>query len=222
MMTSKIESLVPPSPERNGQLHRSSSRESLTAHPLLSPGSSSLNVSSSSASPDSNITRIASPSSVSAATAPKYLPYTPRHRVPTGTVSTGTAVSSPVSAVPVTPLQQHGTYPGATNVSATSKLQLQNLKAIAQNHGLDASCLGWAILEEIVLGSDHGGPAWNDIWNALTVGKVSDNSSLSTHLVFGVIDKVVFDLIGWSCYVGDYSPPFGASERTRVYNSGVP
>jgi hypothetical protein len=58
------------------------------------------------------------------------------------------------------------------NASATSKLQLQNLKAAAQNSGLDAGSLGWVILEELVTGSDHS-PAWNEIWNMITINKVS-------------------------------------------------
>jgi hypothetical protein len=52
---------------------------------------------------------------------------------------------------------------------ATSKLQLMNLKAAAQNVGLDTGSVGWAILEKLV-GSEGG--EWIEIWNALWVGKV--------------------------------------------------
>lgn len=138
----------------NSKIHRTPSHEALAAHPLLSPGPSSASVSSTGSSPET--TRVAPP---------KYLPYTPRHRPPTGTVTTGTTgtiVSSPLSVSP-----QH--YQGTA--SATSKLQLQNLKAAAQNLGLDAGSLGWAMLEELVSGVDHN-PAWNEIWSLLTVGKV--------------------------------------------------
>ncbi|KAJ7920681.1 hypothetical protein B0H13DRAFT_1867405 [Mycena leptocephala] len=53
---------------------------------------------------------------------------------------------------------------------ATSKLQLMNLKAAAQNVGLDTGCVGWAILEKLVA-SESG--EWADIWNALWVGKAT-------------------------------------------------
>lgn len=140
--------------DNHAKIHRSPSHETLAAHPLLSPGPTSGSVSSTNSSPEAN--RIA---------APKYLPYTPRHRPPTGTVTigtTGTTVSSPVS---VSPQQHQG------NASATSKLQLQNLKAAAQNFGLDAGSLGWAMLEVLVCGSDHG-PDWNEIWSAIASDKV--------------------------------------------------
>ena len=98
--------------------------------------------------------------------APKYLPYTPRQaRVVTGSATTGTA-SSPVSAAPAHLPQQ----PGAS--VATGRLQLQNLKAVAQNHALDTSSLGWALLEELVIGADAA-PGWVELWHALSTGKVS-------------------------------------------------
>jgi hypothetical protein len=59
---------------------------------------------------------------------------------------------------------------------ATSKLQLMNLKAAAQNVGLDTGCVGWAILEKLVA-SESG--EWADIWNALWVGKVCVSSKIN-------------------------------------------
>jgi hypothetical protein len=52
---------------------------------------------------------------------------------------------------------------------ATSKLQLMNLKAAAQNVGLDTGSVGWAILEKLV--ASEGGQ-WSAIWHALSIGKV--------------------------------------------------
>lgn len=135
------------------QLQRASSpspsltREPLTAHPLLSPTPSSTAV---------NTTGSAEVHGVS--TAPRYVPYTPRHR--TAAATTGTSLQSSVT---VSPQQQNG--------GATSKLQLMNLKAGAQSVGLDTGSVGWEILEKLVGEHDHS-PDWNDIWTALTTGKV--------------------------------------------------
>ncbi|CAK5273819.1 unnamed protein product [Mycena citricolor] len=116
----------------------------LTAHPLLSPSSPN--------TPDPT-QRIPSP-------VPRYVPYTPRQRsAPTAATTIGTTTHS--SAVASAPQQQGG---------ATSKLQLMNLKAEAQNIGLDTSSVGWAILEKLV-GSDGG--EWTDVWSALAVGKAT-------------------------------------------------
>ena len=162
----------------SGRLKHTPSHELLTAHPLLSPDKPpSLNVATSSepllgndatitASPSQDSSRTATASSTvqTSVSAPKYLPYTPRHtRVSPGSATTGTA-SSPVS---VSPLQQ----PQQQHASATSRLQLQNLKAVAQNHGLDSGSVGWAMLEELVGGSDYSS-AWIEIWNTVAVGKV--------------------------------------------------
>lgn len=54
---------------------------------------------------------------------------------------------------------------------ATSKLQLMNLKAAAQKGGLDTASTGWAILEKLGTESDHS-PEWNEVWNAISKGKV--------------------------------------------------
>jgi len=47
-----------------------------------------------------------------------------------------------------------------------------NLKAAAQNIGLDASSVGWAMLEKLIHESDHS-PEWNETWHALSIDKVS-------------------------------------------------
>lgn len=124
-------------------LSRTSSHESLTAHPLLSP----------------TLAVATSPASSDPTAAPRYVPYTPRQRVATtSTTTTGTtALSSPP--------------PHSFQGDATSKLQLMNLKAAAQKGGLDAASTGWAILEKLGTEGDHG-PEWNRIWAALAVGKV--------------------------------------------------
>lgn len=174
-MTGRDGSLRPSSPAGTGQprVHRVPSSESLTTHPLLSPAGSSLNVNGATpgalsveTSPGHNHSAGASaPNAAPVSASPKYLPYTPRHpRVPAGAATTGMTASSPVSVSP-----QHHQQGGAA--SATSKLQLQNLKAVAQEHGLDVNSLGWAMLEEIITGSDHN-IAWSEIWNAIAIGKV--------------------------------------------------
>ncbi|KAJ7481797.1 hypothetical protein FB451DRAFT_1237212 [Mycena latifolia] len=77
---------------------------------------------------------------------PHYVPYTPRHRgTPTAATTTGMT-----------------THP--------RKLQLMNLKAAAQNVGLDHGSVGWAILEKLV--SSDGGE-WVEIWSALSIGKAT-------------------------------------------------
>lgn len=180
--------LRPVSPAHgSGHLQRTTSHELLTAHPLLNSGPSTgaLNIStspssSSSHAPQQDLGRTATTSSTvqapgPAGTAPKYLPYTPRQaRVVTGSATTGTA-SSPVSAAAAHIPQQTS---GSGGSAATSRLQLQNLKAVAQHHALDTGSLGWALLEELVGGADPA-PAWLEAWNALAVGKVNSVSSFT-------------------------------------------
>lgn len=122
---------------------RTGSRDNLATHPLLSSGPSTL---SPSPTPESQSSSV-----------PKYVPYTPRQRLPT----TSTTAQPPVSVSP-----QHQLTGGAT-----SKLQLMNLKAAAQDIGLDTACLGWAILEK--LSHDGETEEWADIWGAITKGKAS-------------------------------------------------
>ncbi|ETW79165.1 hypothetical protein HETIRDRAFT_420333 [Heterobasidion irregulare TC 32-1] len=136
------------------QLQRASSpspsltREPLTAHPLLSPTPSSTAVNTADSVEVHGVS-----------TAPRYVPYTPRHR--TAAATTGTSLQSSVT---VSPQQQNG--------GATSKLQLMNLKAGAQSVGLDTGSVGWEILEKLV-GEHNHSPDWSDIWTALTTGKAT-------------------------------------------------
>lgn len=90
---------------------------------------------------------------------PRYVPYTPRQRVAATVPTTGTSGTT----VHPPSFQPH-------QGDATSKLQIMNLKAAAQNVGLDTGTLGWSILEKIVLEND--GSEWAEIMSALTSGKV--------------------------------------------------
>ncbi|OCH86943.1 hypothetical protein OBBRIDRAFT_782382 [Obba rivulosa] len=126
------------------------SHESLHAHPLLSP----------------NPSLSSGDSPTRAATPPRYVPYTPRQRVaPTSAMTTAGATSVSAGTASSPQAQQH---PG----DAASKLQLMHLKAAAQSVGLDSQSTGWAILERLAAETDHG-PEWNEIWNALAVGRAT-------------------------------------------------
>ncbi|KAL6306233.1 hypothetical protein BKA93DRAFT_895417 [Sparassis latifolia] len=153
---------------RGTSLTRNGSHESLSAHPLLSPTPSIIQPASSSSSVDSH--NSASPSN-SNETPPRYVPYTPRQRVAPTSVTTGTTMHPNINSAP----QQHS-FQG----DATSKLQLMNLKAAAQRIGLDINSAGWAILERLSEETDHG-PEWNEIWNALSVGKATLLLPLEPH-----------------------------------------
>ncbi|KAG1806017.1 hypothetical protein EV424DRAFT_1428717 [Suillus variegatus] len=128
---------------QGASIARISSRDNLATHPLLSSSPSTL---SPSPTPEAQSSSI-----------PKYVPYTPRQRLPT----TSTTAQPPVSVSP-----QHQLTGGAT-----SKLQLMNLKAAAQDIGLDAACLGWVMLEK--LSQDGETEEWAEIWGAITKGKAS-------------------------------------------------
>ncbi|KAJ7216388.1 hypothetical protein GGX14DRAFT_358898 [Mycena pura] len=122
--------------------------EVLTAHPLLSPSS-----------PNFSDPKQRSPSP--SRNGPHYVPYTPRQRgTPTAATTTGMATHHP--SVVAGASHQQG--------AATSKLQLMNLKAAAQDVGLDTSSVGWAILEKLVTSE---GAEWAEIWSALAVGKAT-------------------------------------------------
>ncbi|KAG6841197.1 hypothetical protein C0991_000994 [Blastosporella zonata] len=88
---------------------------------------------------------------------PRYVPYTPRQRVSPTSATTGTTIHPP--------------SPQHQQENATSKLQLVNLKAAAQNIGLDTGSVGWAILEKLVQESDHHDTEWTEVWTAITTGK---------------------------------------------------
>jgi len=153
-MTSKRDHLFPSASigrVQGTRLQRTSSHETLAAHPLLTPNNTTL--------PSAEQARSGVNTSNTNET-PRYVPYTPRQRVAPTSATTGTTVIPSVAAPP----QQ---YQG----DATSKLQLMNLKAAAQNVGLDTGTVGWVMLEKLVNESDHN-VEWTDIWNAITTGKV--------------------------------------------------
>jgi hypothetical protein len=133
------------------------SHDSLASHPLLSPSPS---ISTSSAA-DARLNVTPSPISATdspngSSSSPKYVPYTPRHRVSTSQV---TAQSSPPS------------LGGITGGGATPQLQLQNLKAAAQNAQLTVGSVGWAICEKLF--QEGEGSEWEDIWTAVVTNKAS-------------------------------------------------
>ncbi|KAG8782110.1 hypothetical protein FRC15_007495 [Serendipita sp. 397] len=134
-----------------------SSRDSIASHPLLSPPPAITttvvpdNKASSAAS-----TSLSDPSANTspASSSPKYVPYTPRHRVSTSQV---TAQSSPPTI--------------GTTGGATPQLQLQNLKAAAQNAQLTSGSVGWAICEKLY--QEGEGSEWEDIWTAVTTNRAT-------------------------------------------------
>lgn len=127
-------------------------REPLATHPLLSPSPSS-GLSPTAPQPESTSDQYP--------TTTRYVPYIPKHRV-SSIATTGTTNHSPISVSTQQP--QYG--------DATSKLQVMNLKAAAQNIGLDTASVGWAMLEKLIHEDDHS-PEWNEIWHALSIDKVS-------------------------------------------------
>jgi hypothetical protein len=126
------------------------SRESLTAHPLLSP--------SHTPPPQQTIQSSPTEQSNSSPTTARYATYTPRHRTAAAATVTVTS-SSPVSP-------QHQQVGGAA-----TKLQLVNLKAFAQSIGVETGSVGWDMLEYLLSEHEHS-TEWTDICNALTTGKV--------------------------------------------------
>lgn len=122
------------------------SHDSLSSHPLLSP----LDSLSSNATPSPNTASSANTTSVP----PKYVPYTPRHRVTT----------SSVTIAPQAPPSLSTTGP------ATPQLQIQNLKAAAQNAQLSLGSIGWAICEKLY--AEGEGAEWEELWNAIANNKV--------------------------------------------------
>ncbi|KAI0742030.1 hypothetical protein C8Q80DRAFT_1221824 [Daedaleopsis nitida] len=139
-------------------LQRTSSHESLTTHPLLTPppGSSSFPTSS---SPAPSISTPSAADTPSPSQAPRYVPYTPRHR----------GAPSPATTTPATGTTAHPTPPDR---DAANRLQLMHLKAAAQKAGLDAASTGWVILEKFALEGERT-TEWNELWNAVTEGKAT-------------------------------------------------
>lgn len=144
------------------KLTRTPSHESLTAHPLLSPNTSELNVSTAG---QESVATTPVPS-------PKYVPYTPRQR-PAAAAATVT-VSSSSSSAP--------TSSSAPQPDATSKLQVMNMKAEAQTIGLDTGSIGWAMLEKLTSETENWAD-WTEIWSALTSSKVLESNLLQATII---------------------------------------
>jgi hypothetical protein len=154
-MSARRETLFPPTSigrARGANIVRSGSRESLTAHPLLSHARGPSTTSTLSQSPNQPPT----PDGGTNTSNSNYVPYTPRQRLATTSTTAQPSVSV---ATPQPPFQ------GA----AAGKLQLMNLKAAAQGIGLDTDSLGWAILEKISYEGDIS-EEWSEIWAAITKG----------------------------------------------------
>jgi hypothetical protein len=101
---------------------------------------------------------------LSNAPAQKYVPYVPRHRSPSTFTSTvNSSAASPSH-------QADGT------TTATTSLQLMNLKAAAQSLGVEYGSVGWAMLEHLVT-SDGDGDL-DEVWSALTTGQVRSTQIL--------------------------------------------
>ncbi|KIM32906.1 hypothetical protein M408DRAFT_14499 [Serendipita vermifera MAFF 305830] len=133
------------------------SQESLASHPLLSPPPSIHTPTAVSVSAASVAASQTSPTETNASgrpNSPKYVPYTPRHRVSTSHV---TAQSSPPTL-------------GASG-GATPQLQFQNLIAAAQNAQLTSGSVGWAICEKLY--QEGEAPEWEDIWTAVITNKAT-------------------------------------------------
>ncbi|KAJ3575780.1 hypothetical protein NP233_g865 [Leucocoprinus birnbaumii] len=108
----------------------------------------------------------------------KYRTYTPRVRGTPSPAVGSSQTTLPPTVTPGTlihpPSPQH--HQPAGGGDATSKLQLTNAKAEAQNIGLDTGndgqSIGWAMLEKIVAESETG-EVWAEVWNAITTGKAT-------------------------------------------------
>jgi hypothetical protein len=144
-------------------LPRTNSHDSIQVptHPLLSPGPNELTSTTNTATGGS-----------SSASPPTYVPYVPRQQRPLPT-SPSTAAKSAVSSTPVsrqTPSSVSSTSHSGVNTTsaATSKLQMQNLKAAAQKIGLNGTSFGWAMLEKLSNDAE-----FERSWTALTSGKAT-------------------------------------------------
>jgi hypothetical protein len=174
-MASKRDNLYPPTSSigraQGTQIARAASFETLSTHPLLS--TTSTTASSTSSTPPAQGPGLTPPDGLTTTQTipPKYIPYTPRHRVAataaTTTDASSISVSTPASAS-VSASAPH------LQGGATTKLQLMNLKAAAQSAGVETTSVGWTMLEKIVYhaGESNSAAEWNDIWTSITSGKV--------------------------------------------------
>ncbi|CAE6454953.1 unnamed protein product [Rhizoctonia solani] len=138
------------------KMQRTPSHESLTAHPLLSP-------------PLGQLEQDAQP-------APRYVPYTPRHRAQ-HSASVPATSTSPQPTISITNSTSNPSFQASASSSGvTGRLQLQNLKAEAQAIGLGNESLGWAILERLcssVPYPENERSEWDEIWDLLTKGQAT-------------------------------------------------
>ncbi|CAG8695063.1 7370_t:CDS:2, partial [Acaulospora colombiana] len=139
------------------RISRDNSGESLASHPLLSPppGSVSSANAVTATTSDTKASTLKPPESPPNGNSPKYVPYTPRHRVSTSQVTA----------------QYSSATLGTTGGGATPQLQLQNLKAAAQNAQLNSNSVGWAICEKLY--QEGESPEWEDIWSAVVQNKAT-------------------------------------------------
>ncbi|KAH0836503.1 hypothetical protein J3R83DRAFT_8141 [Lanmaoa asiatica] len=79
--------------------------------------------------------------------------------------SNATLDGSPKRQAAATVTPSHGSTPNG-------KHQLASLRVAAQNIGLEADSIGWAILEKISYEGDTS-DEWSEIWNALTKGRAT-------------------------------------------------
>ncbi|CAE6503642.1 unnamed protein product [Rhizoctonia solani] len=137
-------------------MQRTPSHESLTTHPLLSP-------------PLGQVEQ-------DAQLAPRYIPYTPRHRAQ-HSASVPAASTSPQPTISISNSTSHPSFQASASSSGvTGRLQLQNLKAEAQSIGLDNESVGWAMLERLcssVPYPENERPEWDEIWDLLTKGQAT-------------------------------------------------
>ncbi|CAE6426175.1 unnamed protein product [Rhizoctonia solani] len=137
-------------------MQRTLSHESLTTHPLLSPPPGQLEQETQ--------------------TAPRYVPYTPRHRTQ-HSASVPATSTSPQPTISISNSTSNPSFQAsASSTGVTSRLQLQNLKAEAQAIGLSNESVGWAILERLCSGAPYPESErteWDEIWDLLTKGQAT-------------------------------------------------
>lgn len=172
-----------------GSRKTSRSPSETIAHPLLGASTSSL------ASEPDDMLGLSSGTAGTSPAASGALPYKPRQRAtaggartvtdptPTATSPSLSATGTGIAAAPTTSLATSTTFAltptaetGALDATATSRLQLQSLKAVAQRIGLGNASMGIGMIDSIF---DKGARArteggdWGELLKVLTTGKVS-------------------------------------------------
>ncbi|TFK67707.1 hypothetical protein BDN72DRAFT_842723 [Pluteus cervinus] len=120
--------------------------------------------------------------------APRYVPYTPRHRAsPTATTSfaSGIPTHSQIQTAGHAQYQSHHqqnqshAQPRSGLGDVTTRLQMTKLKAAVHDIGLDMGSVGWAILERLIgMHTVHDGwtgegSEWEEIWRLITTEKAT-------------------------------------------------